>query len=67
MFCLLLLYLISVLKRSTPVSSQDFYCSLPNDLSRDVTPFVGVFVILHAVDFLSRMCIFIPATIITTM
>ena len=27
-----------VLKRSSPVSLQDFYCSLPRDQSRDVTP-----------------------------
>ena len=28
----------NVLKRSSPVSSQDFFCSLPRDESRDVTP-----------------------------
>ena len=27
-----------VLTRSSPVSLQDFYCSLPRDQSRDVTP-----------------------------
>ena len=27
-----------VLTRSAPVSSQDFYCSLPRDQSWDVTP-----------------------------
>ena len=31
-----------VLKRSSPVPSQDFYCSLPWDQSRDVTPRLGV-------------------------
>ena len=31
-----------VLKRSSPASSQDFYCSLPRDQSRDVTPRLGV-------------------------
>ena len=54
-----------VLTRSSPVSSQDFYCSLPRDQSRDVTPRLGVFVILQCTSF--RLCIFIPATIITTM
>ena len=37
------------LTRSSTVSSQDFYCSLPRDQSRDVqyvTPGLGVFVIL---------------------
>ena len=32
----------NVLKRSSPVSSQDFYCSLPRDESRDVTPHLVV-------------------------
>ena len=27
-----------VIKLSSPVSSQDFYCSLQRDQSRDVTP-----------------------------
>ena len=31
-----------VLKRSSPVSSNDFCCSLPRDQSRDVTPRLGV-------------------------
>ena len=31
-----------VLTRSSSVSSQDFYCSLPMDQSRDVTPRLGV-------------------------
>ena len=30
------------LKRSSPVSSLDFYCSLPRDQLRDVTPRLGV-------------------------
>ena len=40
MLGVLLLYLIGFcLTRSSPVSStQNFYCSLPKDLSRDVTP-----------------------------
>ena len=28
--------------RFSPVSLQDFYCSLPRDQSRDVTPRLGV-------------------------
>ena len=36
-----------VLTRSCPVSSQDFYCSLPRDQSRDVTFRLVVFVILQ--------------------
>ena len=31
-----------VLKFSSSVSSQDFYCFLPRDQSRDVTPRLGV-------------------------
>ena len=31
-----------VLTRSSPVSLQDFYYSLPRDQSRDVTPRLGV-------------------------
>ena len=31
-----------VLTLSSPVSLQDFYCSLPRDQSRDVTPRLGV-------------------------
>ena len=54
-----------VLTRCSPVSSQDFYSSLPRDQSRDVTPRLGVFVILRCTSFL--VCIFVPATIITTM
>ena len=30
-----------VLKRSPPVSLQDFYCSLPRDQSLDATPRLG--------------------------
>ena len=33
-----------VLTRSSPISKQDFYCSLPRDQSRDVTPRLGVFI-----------------------
>ena len=47
---------------SSPVSSQDFYCSLPRDQSRDVAPRLGVVVILKCTSL--RVCIFIPATII---
>ena len=54
----------TVLKRSSPVSSQDFYCSLPTDLSRDVTPCLGVFVILQCTSF---RVLGIPATIIATI
>ena len=31
-----------VLTHPSPVSSQDFYCSLPRDQSRDATPRLGV-------------------------
>ena len=51
---------------STPVSSQDFFCSLPFDQSRDVTPLLVVSLILEC-TFISRSCTFAPATIITTM
>ena len=54
-----------VLLHSSPISSQDFYCSLPRDQSRDVTPRLGVFVILQCTSFL--VLILIPATIITNM
>ena len=43
-----------VLTRFSPVSSQDFYCSVPRDQSRDVTPRLGVFVILKYTSF--RVC-----------
>ena len=32
-----------VLTRSFPVSWQDFFCSLPREQSRDVTPRLGVY------------------------
>ena len=35
-----------VLTPSSPVSSQDFFCSLRKDQSRDVTPRLGVFIII---------------------
>ena len=54
-----------VLARSSPVPKKDFYSSLPRDQSLDVTPRLGVFVILQCTSF--WICIFIPATIITTM
>ena len=40
-----------VLARSSPVSLQEFYCSLPRDQSRDVTPRLGVFVIPQCTSF----------------
>ena len=40
-----------VLTRSSPVSSQDFYCSLPRDQSRDVTPRLGVSINLKSTSF----------------
>ena len=40
MFIIIVFY--RVLTRSSPVSSQDFYCSLPRDQSLDVTPRLGV-------------------------
>ena len=51
-----------VLKRSSPASSQDFFCSLPMDQSLDTTPRLPVFVILQCTSF--RVCIFFSATII---
>ena len=56
MLCLLLLLLLYLqgLTRSSPVSSLDFYCSLPRDQSRDVTPRLGVYL---KVCFISRPCI----------
>ena len=33
------------------IFSQDIYCSLPRDQSRDVTPRLGVFVILQCISF----------------
>ena len=54
-----------VLTRSPPVSKQDFYFSPPWDQSRDVTPRLGFFVILQCTSF--SVCIFILATIITSM
>ena len=63
MFIIIVLDL--VLKRSSPVSPQDFYCPLTRDQSRDVTLHLGVFIILQRISF--HVCIFIPATITTTM
>ena len=40
-----------VLKRSSPVSSQDFYCSLQRDQSRDVTPLLVVSLIKSVLHF----------------
>ena len=40
-----------VLTRSSPVSSQDFYCSLPRDQSRDVTPLLGISKIKSVLHF----------------
>ena len=51
MLCLLLLYFIRFYHALLSVSSQDFYCSLPKDQSRDVTPRLGVFVILQCTLF----------------
>ena len=42
----------SVLSFSSPVSSQDFYSSLPMDQSPDVSPDLGVFVILQCRNFI---------------
>ena len=54
-----------VLTLSSPVSKQDLYCSLPWDQSRHVTPLLEDFVFLQCTSF--HVCIFILATIITTM
>ena len=40
-----------VLKRSSPASLQDFYCSLPRDQSRDVTPRLVVSIIQSVLHF----------------
>ena len=53
-----------VLTPTPHVPSQDFYCSLTRDQSRDVTPRLGIFVILHCTSF--RLPICIRAIIITT-
>ena len=69
-----------VLTRSFPVSSQDFYCSLRRDQSRDVTP-CWEFLLIKSMNFilastfrllLLRLCSnrcaeALVATIITTM
>ena len=47
------------------VSLQDFYCSLPRDQSRDVTPLLWF--CYSPVYFISRSCILVPAAIITTI
>ena len=39
------------LKRSSPVSSQDSYCSVPRDQTRDVTPCLGVSINLKSTSF----------------
>ena len=44
----------------------DFFCSLPRDQSRDATPRFWGSVILYWF-FISRSCIFFPATIVMTM
>ena len=61
----IIIVLDRVLTRSSPVSSPDFYCSVQRDQSRDVTLGLGIFVILKCTSF--RVCILIPAAIITTM
>ena len=53
-----------MLTHSSPVSLQDFYCSLQWDQSRDVAPLLEISVILQCASFC--VCIFIPATIIKT-
>ena len=40
-----------VLKCSSPVTSQNFYCSLPRHQSRDVTPCLGVSINLKCTSF----------------
>ena len=51
-----------VLTRSSPVSSQDLFCSLPRDQSRDASPRLGVFVILQSTSF--HVYIFIPVLLL---
>ena len=50
-FCQYIIVFDKVLIRSSPVSFQDFYCSLPRDQSRDVTPRLGVSVIEECTSF----------------
>ena len=67
--CYVYFFCISFLTRSSPVSSQDFYCSLLRNQSRDVTPLLGVCVIFQCTSFrvhksyfrllLLRLCIVI--------
>ena len=47
-------------------SSQDFFCFLLGYQSQDATPRLEVSVILEWF-FISHLCIFFPATVITTM
>ena len=51
MFIILIIVFDGVLKRSSLVSSQDFYCSLPRDQSRDVTPCLRVSINLKCTSF----------------
>ena len=48
---LIIIVLDGVLTCSSPVSLQDFYCSLPRDKSRDVTPRLAVSVIYKCTSF----------------
>ena len=50
MFIIIIVY-DKVLTPTSPVSSQDFYCSLPRDKSWDVTPCLGVSVVLRCASF----------------
>ena len=64
--CLLLLYLIRVLTRSTPVSLQDFYWSLPKGSVTGCDSLLWSFFLVN-VYFISRSCIFFSDTVITTI
>ena len=50
---------------SDKLASSFFDCLSVRDQSRDVTPHLGVFVILQCTSI--RLCFFIPATIITPL
>ena len=52
-----------VLTPSFPVSSQDFYCSLPRDQIRDATPRLSVFDILRCTPFRLRISPVVGGTV----
>ena len=51
MFIIIIVVFDKILPRSSPVSSQDFYCSLPRDQSRDVIPRMRFFLFSSLLPF----------------